>query len=106
MKCGGCANSYRCISDNCNKVICVECVDDSNCEGGSCDACGTVFCSTECRYLACGDDASKACSTCSLAAASDFRRKLQESKKEIEELCQGMDDLYKKYLNVEGDGDN
>ena len=107
MKCGGCANSYRCISDNCNKVICAECIDDSNCEGGSCDECGTVFCSTECRYLACDvDDGTETCVTCLKAAASDFRCKLQESKKENEELCQGMDDLYKKYMNVEGDGDN
>jgi len=70
------------------------------------EACRKEFCSTECRYLACGEDETNTCFTCLKASASDFRRKLQESKKENEELCQGMDDLYKKYMNVEGDGDN
>ena len=100
MKCSSCVRSYRCTLDSCSNVICDDCVERKG-EGGECDGCGGGFCSTECRYLACGSDATKACPNCSLAAASDFRRKLQESKKEIEELCQGMDDLYKKYINVE-----
>jgi len=107
-KCSACVYRYECDLDGCDKAICDDCVESKG-EGGRCDAdsCGGTFCSTECRYLACGGtDATKACPICLMATASAFRSKLQESKKEIEELCQGMDDLYKKYMNVEGDGDN
>ena len=76
--CDSCNDSFQCGLDGCNKVICEDCIVSKR-EGGRCDDCGIDFCSTECRYLACGDDASKACSTCSLVAASSFRRKLQES---------------------------
>ena len=76
-RCRFCIQSHQCNLDGCNKVICMDCVE-SNLEGGRCDACSKSFCSTECRYLACGDEVSKACSTCSLAAASSFRRKLHE----------------------------
>ena len=103
-RCMSCISSYQCTLGGCNKVICRDCIIHG--EGGRCDACNKVFCSTECQYLECSKDAAKACSTCSIAAASAFRRKLQECKKENEELCQGMDDLYKKYMNVDGDGDN
>ena len=75
--CDSCNDSFQCDLDGCNKVICEDCILIKR-EGGRCGACGIDFCSTECRYLACGDNASRACSTCSLATASDFRRKLQE----------------------------
>ena len=100
-KCGSCLVPYECDLDGCNKVICAECIESTG-EGGRCDACSKVFCSTECRYLVCDDeDGTETCVTCLKTAASDFRRKLQECKKENEELCQGMDDLYRKYMNVE-----
>ena len=106
IKCDACINSYQCDLDGCNKAICADCVESKG-EGGMCEAraCDKAFCSTECRYLGCGEDETNTCFTCLKAAASDFRRKLQESKKENEELCQGMDDLYKKYMNVEGDAE-
>jgi len=34
-------------------------------------------------------------------SAISFRSKYQESQKEIEELSQVMEDLYKKYMNVD-----
>ena len=34
-------------------------------------------------------------------SAISFRRKYQEGQKENEELSQGMEDLYKKYMNVD-----
>ena len=34
-------------------------------------------------------------------SAINFRSKYQESQKEIEELSQGMEDLYKKYMEVD-----
>jgi len=84
MRCSGsCVYSYQCKLDSCNKVICDDCVEDKG-EGGRCRACSKAFCSTECRYyLACGGDVAKACSTCLMAAASDFHHKLQECKKEM-----------------------
>ena len=102
-RCRSCIDSYQCTLRDCNKVICADCVDvDDNVVGGSsCNACRKVFCSTECQYLECSRDASDACSTCLMTTASAYRRKFQECKKENEELCQGMDDLYKKYMNVE-----
>jgi len=107
MKCSDCIYTHECDLDGCDKAICSDCVESKG-EGGWCDArtCNKEFCSTECRYLACGEDETNTCFTCLKASASDFRRKLQESKKENEELYQGMDDLYKKYMNVEGDEDN
>jgi hypothetical protein len=36
--------------------------------------------------------------------ATTFRRKLHESQKEVEQLCQGMDNLYKKYMDVDEEG--
>ena len=91
--------SYQCKLDGCNNTICYDCVQSKG-EGGSCDACNEEFCSTECQYLAYNKGETK-CSTCLETAAADFHRKLQESKKENEQLCQGMEDLYKKYMNVD-----
>ena len=98
-KCRSCVDIYQCDLNGCNKVICEDCIESTG-EGGRCDACSKDFCSTECRYLA-DEDGIETCVTCLKASASEFHRKLQESKKEIEELCHGMDDLYKKYMNVE-----
>jgi len=105
-RCRSCISSYQCSLGGCNKAICGDCLESTG-EGGRCSACSKDFCSTECRYLVCDDeDGTEICVTCLKTAASDFRSKLQECKKENEELCQGMDDLYKKYMNVDGDGDN
>lgn len=104
-RCRSCISSYQCSLGGCNKAICGDCLESTG-EGGRCDACSKDFCSTECQYLACGTDVTEACPTCLMVTASDFHRKLQECKKENEELCQGMDDLYKKYVNVDGDGDS
>jgi len=49
------------------------------------------------------DDWVNACTTCTKESANSFRRKYQEGQKEIEELSQGMEDLYKKYMNVDKD---
>ena len=107
IKCSDCVYRHECDLHGCDKAICSDCVESKG-EGGMCDAeaCRKEFCSTECRYLACGEDETNTCFTCLKASASDFHRKLQECKKENEELCQGMDDLYKKYMNVDGDGGN
>ena len=98
-RCRNCVMSYQCKLDGCNNTICYDCVQSKG-EGGSCDACNEEFCSTECQYLAYNKGETK-CSTCLETAAADFHRKLQESKKENEQLCQGMEDLYKKYMDIE-----
>lgn len=98
-RCRNCVGSYRCNLDGCNNTVCVDC-QQSKGEGGGCDTCKKEFCSTECQYLA-YDKSETKCSTCLGAAAASFRRKLQESKRENEELCQGMEDLYKKYMDIE-----
>ena len=100
-RCRECSISYSCSRDDCNKVICDYCVESKG-EGGECDKCLAKFCSSECQYLECSkDDWEDACTTCMKESAISFRRKYQEGQKENEELSQGMDDLYKKYMNVD-----
>jgi len=99
-KCNDCTSNHKCVRVGCKKVICAECVESKG-EGGQCDECFHNFCSSECQYLHCNQDWGKACSKCIQSTATYFRSKCQEYKKENEELCQGMDDLYKKYINVE-----
>jgi len=104
-RCWLCIRTYSCGRDDCNKVICGDCVESKG-EGGECNECLAKFCSTECRYLQCskyGWDG--VCPTCTKESAISFRRKYQESQKEIEELSQGMEDLYKKYMNVDKEED-
>jgi len=99
-KCRGCIISHSCSRDGCNKVICNDCVESKG-EGGQCNKCFAKFCSAECRYLKCSKDWERACTTCMRDSAISFRGKYQESQKEIEELSHGMEDLYKKYMNVD-----
>ena len=99
-KCKDCIRTYSCGRDDCNKVICEDCVERKG-EGGKCDKCDNEFCSSECRYLTCSNDWEDACTTCMKESAISFRRKYQEGQKENEELSQGMEDLYKKYMNVD-----
>ena len=99
FKCLDCTGNHKCIRRGCNKVICAECVESKGEGGGACDDCLKDFCSSECQYLHCDEDWEKACSKCTQSTATYFRSKCQDYKKENEELCQGMDDLYKKYMN-------
>jgi len=99
-RCRDCTTSYSCSRDYCNKVICSDCVESKG-EGGGCDQCLVEFCSSECQFLECGKDWERACTTCMRDSAISFRSKYQESQKEIEELSQVMEDLYKKYMNVD-----
>ena len=103
-RCGDCATSYhhKCSRSECAKIVCTGCVESKG-EGGKCNSCRKEFCSAECQFLECDEDVPK-CFACAKAAASYFRNNCQEQKKEIEQLCQGMDDLYKKCLNVEEEG--
>ena len=101
-RCFNCAYHHKCSRDECNKRVCTGCVESRG-EGGWCGACQKGFCSAECQFLEWDEDVPK-CFACAKSAASCFRIKCQEQKKEIEQLCQGMDDLYKKCLNVEEEG--
>ena len=65
--------------------------------------CEQAFCCSDCQYVHCNKDWVEACTDCTHAVATNFRRKCQEYKKENEELCQGMEDLYKKYMNIDED---
>ena len=91
-RCKECIRSYSCGRDGCNKVICGDCVESKG-EGGKCHKCTAAFCSSECRYLKCSRDWERACPACIKESAISFRRKYQESQKEMEELSQGMEDL-------------
>ena len=51
-----------------------------------CGACRKEFCSTECQFLECDGGGETACLACAKAAASYFRSKCQEQKKEMEQL--------------------
>jgi len=99
-RCRDCIRTYECDRDGCNKAICGDCVESKG-EGGECNKCLCEFCSSDCRYLKCSEDWECACPPCIKESAISFRGKYQESQKEIEELSQGMEDLYKKYMNIE-----
>ena len=99
-RCRDCIRTYSCYRDDCNKVICGDCIESKG-EGGECNKCHFEFCSSECRYLKCSKDWERACIACTRESAISFRCKYQEGQKENEELSQGMEDLYKKYMNVD-----
>ena len=100
-RCNECIKSFGCEREGCNKTVCADCTESKG-EGGACDTCDKSFCGTECQYLLCDKAGDSACSVCTKDLATTFRRKLHESQKEVEQLCQGMDDLYKKYVEEEG----
>ena len=100
-RCYACKIMYHCILDGCGKSICEDCVDSKG--GGKCDMCSKVFCCSDCQYVHCNKDWVEACTDCTHAVATNYRRKCQEYKKENEELCQGMENLYKKYMNIDED---
>jgi hypothetical protein len=82
-RCNSCAASYQCSRDECNKIVCDDCVESKG-DGGMCGACQKEFCSAECQFLEWDEDVPK-CFACAKAAASYFRSKCQELKKEMEQ---------------------
>ena len=74
IRCHICATSYKCSRSECAKVICEECAIHL------CNSCRKAFCSAECQFME-----GLSCNSCAKAAASYFRSKCQELKKEMEQ---------------------
>ena len=86
-KCMRHSTNYTCDRDGCDKEICADCVESKG-EGGECNTCYFEFCSSECRYHL--DYESKhACTACMEESKSRGGQK-----EVIDEICQGMEDLY------------
>ena len=83
-RCHSCASYHYCHRDGCNKIVCTGCIESKG-EGGRCNSCWKGFCSAECQFLEWDEDVPK-CFACAKAAASYFRNKCQEQKKEMEQL--------------------
>lgn len=89
---GCCAVLLQCSRNECNKVICDECIGSGGKGVGKCDSCRKGYCSSECQYLECREDW-KQCSTCTERTAVYLDSKCQQQKKMIEQLCSVMGDL-------------
>ena len=77
-RCRYCKDMYHCTLDGCGKSICEDCVDSKG--GGKCDMCSKVFCCSDCQYVHCNKDWVEACTDCTHAVASNYRRKCNETK--------------------------
>ena len=67
-RCGYCVGHYKCGRNECNKIVCDDCVESKG-EGVRCSACQKEFCSAECQFLELGEDGETACLACEKSAA-------------------------------------